>query len=208
MRPAWEVQRINADGELAFDIDLLDHDLRSLERARAAICSPRVTYVVANAFDMIKGRKIFQRVFDREQQGSAGGRFELLPRRYDLVYSAGLYDYVRHYPLNSTRGVTGLTRLLFNLLKPGGSLIVGNFMMPGERNRHLLSHRFMMEAYSDWKLIYRTVDEIMAFTDALPPGAFLVETMDETITNQLRDESVIGHLVITKMAQGSHSDGS
>lgn len=198
--PAREVQRIDADGGLSFDIDLLDHDLRSLEFARSKIRSRRARYIVANAFDMIKGQTVFPTVLARDDTGSSAAAFHPVPRGYDLVYSAGLYDYVRAYPLNASRGVLGLTRLLFDLVKPGGRLVVGNFTMPGGQNRHRLSHRLMMEAYSDWKLIYRSTEEIAAFADSLPRGSFTAEILDEAIASPVQDNSVIGHLVITRTA--------
>lgn len=198
--PALEVQRLAVGGRLDFDIDLLDHDRHALEVARRSIPSERAHYVVANAFDLIKGQSEFERL---EPEGEAGGEashFKLEAGRYDLVYSAGLYDYVQYYPLNPGRGVTGLTSRLFSLLKPGGTLIVGNFMKPGGSNRHRTSHQFMMEAYSDWRLIYRSAEEIMSFVERLAPGAFEAGIVDETLMEPLSASSVVGHLVVTRVA--------
>lgn len=107
---------------------------------------------------------------------------------------------MQFYPLNPARGVTGLTSRLFRLLKPGGKLIVGNFMKPGGSNRHQVSHQFMMEAYSDWRLIYRTADEIKAFVDSLGASLFTAEILDETLSAPLSPQTVIGHLVVTRVA--------
>ena len=44
-----------------------------------------------------------------------------------MVYSAGLYDYIMTFPIDDSKGTIALTKNLFSLVKPGGSLIVGNF---------------------------------------------------------------------------------
>lgn len=196
---ALEVQRLARNAALAFDIDLLDHDWHALALARGSIMSDRANYVVANAFDLIKGRADFERLAQHGDQVERPSRHKLEAGSYDLVYSAGLYDYVQFYPLNPSRGVTGLTSQLFKLIRPGGKLIVGNFMTPGGSNRHQVSHQFMMEAYSDWRLIYRSADEIRGFAGQLVPGAFEAEIVDETLAGPLSPRSVIGHLVVTRL---------
>jgi hypothetical protein len=83
---------------------------------------------------------------------------------YDLIYSAGLYDYVKTFMLNASRGTIALTRNLFvDLLKPGGMLIVGNFSHNNPRDV-----RFAMEYIYDWNLIYRSKDEVFDFVRDIP----------------------------------------
>lgn len=77
-------------------------------------------------------------------------------RGFDLIFSAGLYDYL------SDRLVRKLTANLFTRLNPGGRLIVANFL-PDIRDAGY------MEIFMDWSLIYRTEAEIRAFAAGIDP---------------------------------------
>jgi SAM-dependent methyltransferase len=70
-------------------------------------------------------------------------RFE----NFDLVYAAGLYDYL------SDRVATRLTRMMFDMLVPGGRLVVANFAP-------CLPETGYMETFMAWKLIYRQPHEL------------------------------------------------
>lgn len=73
---------------------------------------------------------------------------------FDLVFSAGLYDYL------SERLVQKLTSNLFGRLNPGGKLIVANFL-PDIRDAGY------MEIFMDWRLIYRDERQIRAFASRI-----------------------------------------
>lgn len=74
---------------------------------------------------------------------------------FDVIYSLGLYDYL-DAPLGQR-----LTARLFDMLRTGGRLIVANFL-PEIRDVGY------MEAYMDWRLIYRTRHEMLDLTRDIP----------------------------------------
>jgi hypothetical protein len=86
----------------------------------------------------------------------------------DLVYSAGLYDYL-------TEAVAGrLTHLLYSRLRPGGRLLVGNLTETPDTT-------WIMEYVLGWHLVYRTEEQMLRFADGLvPPPARVGITRDQT----------------------------
>jgi SAM-dependent methyltransferase len=78
--------------------------------------------------------------------------------QFDFIYAAGLYDYL------DANLSAGLTARLFAHLKPGGALLIGNYL-PG------MWEVPYMETYMAWSLIYRTPAEIEAFASAIPAKA-------------------------------------
>jgi extracellular factor (EF) 3-hydroxypalmitic acid methyl ester biosynthesis protein len=83
------------------------------------------------------------------------GLSEALGQR-ELVYSAGLFDYL------DGRSFGALLSVLYDALTPTGQLVVGNY---SEQN----PSRFFMEYCLDWYLIHRTREQLAAFADALSP---------------------------------------
>jgi SAM-dependent methyltransferase len=63
--------------------------------------------------------------------------------RFDLIYSAGLYDYLPDALAKR------LTRRLLAMLRPGGRVLIANFVPGG-------SGRGYMELFMDWTLVLRT----------------------------------------------------
>jgi hypothetical protein len=78
--------------------------------------------------------------------------------RFDLVYAAGLFDYL------SQRLAQKLTRVMFDLLHPGGQMLVTNFVP-------LIPDIGYMESFMDWHLIYRTHEEMFDLAAMIPAEA-------------------------------------
>lgn len=74
---------------------------------------------------------------------------------FDLIYSTGLFDY-----LADSTG-RRLVTAMFQMLRPGGRLVVANFL-PGIRDVGY------METYMDWTLIYRDRQDMVRLTLDLP----------------------------------------
>ncbi|WP_310497613.1 class I SAM-dependent methyltransferase [Sandarakinorhabdus sp.] len=77
--------------------------------------------------------------------------------RYDLIYAAGLYDYL------DARLAAALTTRLAARLNPGGRFVFANF------SRDLWEAGFM-EALLDWKLVLRSEADMQAIACAPGPG--------------------------------------
>ena len=75
--------------------------------------------------------------------------------KFDLAYSAGLYDYLE--PGLARR----LTTCLFGTLAPGGHLIISNFLPT-------ISDAGYMETFMGWDLIYRTEEDLAGLAAQIP----------------------------------------
>ncbi|GJD95867.1 class I SAM-dependent methyltransferase [Methylobacterium iners] len=77
--------------------------------------------------------------------------------RFDLVYAAGLYDYLEE------KVAARLTRVLFDHLNEGGRLLIPNFLWGVREEAY-------MEVFMDWYLLYRTRQEVEDFARELVPA--------------------------------------
>ncbi len=109
------------------EFDCLDLDPNALEYG-AAICdayADNIQFIHRNAF-----------------------RYST-PTRYDLIWSAGLFDYF------SDKLFVRLVNRMYALLSEGGELVVGNFSTNN-------SSRAVMEVVCQWYLHHRNEDELMS----------------------------------------------
>ncbi|MFP4423758.1 MAG: hypothetical protein ACLFP2_00850 [Candidatus Woesearchaeota archaeon] len=178
--PAAEIHDVlNLNGyEKNYNFLALDHDIKTLKNAKALNHKNNLKYSLGNAFQILKGdmriaepRGVLvdycnpKTDFKGIQKLLAPIKYKtkrLAPESYDFVYTAGLYDYIQTYPNNKNKGTVALTRNLFELVKPGGSLVIGNFSY---NNPDEIS--FSMEYLQDWVLIYRNEEEIRYFASSI-----------------------------------------
>jgi extracellular factor (EF) 3-hydroxypalmitic acid methyl ester biosynthesis protein len=148
--PAVEVQRFIRGNPAAerSDIRLIDFNAETLAHAKTRIdeameASRRrvtVAYLQASVHFLLK------RASSREATEDIGA--------YDLVYCAGLFDYL------SDRVCARLTRLFYQWVRPGGTLLVTN-MHERTLNRYIIEHMV------DWFLIYRNEGHMLRFIPGL-----------------------------------------
>jgi len=177
--PAEEIRVALQRSSSDYAILALDHDMETLRELRH-VRDPRFRAALANAFQMIKGE---DRIATPRLLGSLCGnpsrdfrgwrrllaplkyRFDRLPGQgFDLVYSAGLFDYIRPSPEGNEEKAQALTRFLFDLVAPGGELVIGNFNPAIPR-----WNRFCMDYLCDWHLVYRTDHELRGFAARIDP---------------------------------------
>ena len=82
----------------------------------------------------------------------------------DMIYSVGLLDYL------TDKRAAGLTKRLFSMLAPGGTLIIGNMYETP------LSNLWPMEFLTDWSLNYRDEAQMLAWAEGLDAAQVRTET--------------------------------
>ena len=180
--PAMEIQDVLVEDQNSNTLHFhaFDHDIKTIRNVYRQCVDPRLSYVLGNAFHLIKGnyhvaipRKPFLNCCNPKRDFK-GFRKALLPvkystmklkrKDYNLIYSAGLYDYIKTFEDDPTKGTIALTKNVFELLQPSGALVIGNFSSDTPTDI-----RFMMDYVCEWKLIYRTKDEMFDFARGIPP---------------------------------------
>jgi hypothetical protein len=121
----------------------------------------------------------------------AGTVRQLLARKsklgkFDFIYSTGLYDYLQQ-PLGRR-----LTMRLFNMLKCGGKLLIGNFCTG-------IRERGYMETYMDWPLVFRSHFQMLDLAATIEP------TKIDAICSRSDDTPCILFLHITKVKEDEDS---
>ncbi len=135
-----------------------DQDAASLEEAAAATGSKTLKTLQGSVARLILGK------------------YDL--GAFDLIYSAGLFDYV------DERAARRLAGTLFDMLKPGGRLLIGNFLRD-------IDDIGYMESFMGWNLVYRSREEIAALADGIETGVGALRYFEESERN-------IGFLLVTK----------
>jgi aryl carrier-like protein len=136
---------------------------RSFGRFLATDQDPESVRVVADEWSGSGIEAQCRPISDMIQKGGPDGRF-------DLIYALGLYDYLTDEPARV------LTRHLFTLLAPGGTLLLANFV-PG------ILEAGYMEAFMRWFLVYRTPEQLRAVCDAPARDVAEVSVNTESLSN-------------------------
>lgn len=138
---APEIRALGPEVELAA-LDLTDQDPAATQAALdgfAAVAAEKRAHIGQlscfghSVFDIVHGKHEFQ------------------GRRYDMIYSMGLYDYL------DLKSSIRLTRRLWAQLEPGGIVAIGNF-----QGHHWA--RYVMEAVMDWFLVYKDPADLEALS--------------------------------------------
>jgi hypothetical protein len=135
----------------------MDQDTSSLEEVARQHPGGLVHPVCDNVRSIVLGRSVFE------------------PQ--DLIYSAGLYDYL------SQNVAQRLTRRLFEMLRPGGRLVIANFALSTPDAGYL-------EAFMDWWLVYRDEAQMRDLAAEIDPAQ--VSHM-----NLFRDS--VGHVIYLEL---------
>lgn len=117
----------------------LDQDEQSLQFVQDVYSNLNVSAKKASVLDFLK-----------DKHG-------LKEEKFDFVYASGLFDYL------SNRLASKLVEKMLKMTKPGGAVLVNNFLTG-------IPDRGYMEAFMDWFLIYRTPAEIDQFCDSSFPS--------------------------------------
>ena len=96
-----------------------------------------------------------------------------------LVYSSGLLEALPH------PSAVGLARALYSMLAPGGTLLLTHFL-PG------LAEAAFLEAYFDWRMVYRKHADLFDLVKELPPETVATWVFSESA------EATLGVLSIQK----------
>jgi extracellular factor (EF) 3-hydroxypalmitic acid methyl ester biosynthesis protein len=160
--PAEEIQRFIRMSPLSerCQITLLDFNAETLEYTRG-----KIKEAVRASGHLPSVEFLHKSIHDLLQE--ARGRKESVQGTYDLVYCAGLFDYL------SDKICARLLELFFKWTEPGGLLVSTN-VHPRNPVRYFIEHLL------EWNLIYRDNAQMLALQ---PPGSQSVVTDDVTRVN-------------------------
>ena len=164
--PALEIQDVLRSPEDArrFHFSLLDQDDLALLEVAGLVEKIEDSIGAKVSVDFIQD-SVRTMIVSRELKDRWG--------TFDFIYSMGLFDYL------TAPVATAVIKNLYKLLKPDGEMIIGNFASGNPT-------RYFMEYWHDWKLIYRTEEELLRLASNLPGAATEIATDDTGIQMLLR----------------------
>lgn len=162
--PAGEIQQMLANDQVTngMHFTLLDFNDETLEFVRNRLTDLKARYHRETQLEFIK-KSVHQLLKE-------GARLDPAQPRYDLIYCAGLFDYL------SDRICQRLMGIFYEMLAPGGLLVATN-VDPSNPSRH------GMELLLDWHLIYRNQEQLKWLHPQGVPAENIVTKADETGVN-------------------------
>jgi extracellular factor (EF) 3-hydroxypalmitic acid methyl ester biosynthesis protein len=166
--PAAELQALLAESDLldGCDLTLMDFNEPTLEHTRA-----KLTRLVANhgrTTELHFLHKSIHQLLREAIRGSDPGA-----PVYDLVYCAGLYDYLTDTVCRR------ITRLFYEKTKPGGLVMLTN-VHPSN------PVRFYMEYLVEWHLEYRSEDDMLGLAKGLGERSTLTDKTGVNVFLEIR----------------------
>ncbi|MDD5071010.1 MAG: class I SAM-dependent methyltransferase [Candidatus Omnitrophica bacterium] len=167
--PAREIKELlNSDKADLFErveFDCYDSEIQSIEYAKNSLnCFNKVDFYQKNAIRLALKKNINDDI----------------PCEYDLIYSAGLFDYLGH------KVAVKLVQNLKKILKNGGQMLIAN-----ASDKSCNSSAAWMEWVAEWYLIYRSEDELKSiFIEA--------EFQPKDLSLILQKEKVMRYCLATK----------
>ena len=171
---------------LDFSADTVLHAQQRIQEIAAA--QNRTASVTAIEFSVQQMLAAGSRLLGQPDQLRSG----MLERgRYDVIYCAGLFDYL------SDRVCKRLLEIFWELAAPGATIVVSNFAPANPI-------RGFMDYVLDWRLIYRSEQEVraLAVSDSLQPN---VETLEAAGGTEVFLRMTKPSIVKTKFARRASS---
>ncbi|HTH46438.1 MAG TPA: class I SAM-dependent methyltransferase [Candidatus Limnocylindria bacterium] len=162
--PAGEIQQLLAQEELTdrMDFTLMDFNDETLEFTNNRLNDLKSRYHRQTRLQFIK-KSVHQLLKE-------GSRISAGQPKFDLVYCAGLFDYL------SDRICQRLMNIFYEMLAPGGLLVATN-VDPSNPSRH------GMELILDWHLTYRNQEQLKWLHPTGVPESNIATKSDETGVN-------------------------
>ena len=164
--PVHEVQQFLSESHLAdrAEFTLIDFNEETLAHCQLVAEEAKRKHGRVTRFNYVK-KSVQQIVRESARRGepSADGQ-------YDLVYCAGLFDYL------SDAFCQSLTDVFYGWVAPGGRLVTTNVEDSNPR-------RLTMEHIMEWHLFYRRSAELLALKPAAAPDDLCAVTSDPTSVN-------------------------
>lgn len=143
--PAFELKDIfefSQDSE-KYHFTLFDQDAKALSEAAEVVNNIREKLSVTPKVDYVQG-SVRTMLFSRQLRQKWG--------QFHFIYSLGLFDYL------SSRVAKAVLNRLYQLLAPGGEMVIGNFHVSN-------ASRYYMMYWGDWFLHLRTDQELKSLFD-------------------------------------------